>query len=258
MGFISNIEEKVSDNPIYISKLTKFKALRETTRSKLQIIPYYFRHFSRHDETHSEAIIHYIEMLLGKKAINELSLSDQLMIELAAYLHDIGMSLEYDEIKAYFSNREFESRIKEVIPKGYKDLDAIVEDLLSNPAVMEKESDRNVLKIYSAVTIAIENVFRNGHAQRSAEYIVNDEQIQSLLGIRCTKLLANICQKHESNIEKIMDLPYEENGIFGDYMHPRFIAGMLCLGDLLDLDTDRFNETVLKASCEMPLLSQIH
>ncbi len=44
---------------------------------------------------------------------------------------------------------------------------------------------------------------------------------------------------------KILELQHTTNGIVNDYCHPRFIALMLCLGDLLDLDTDRFNEYFL-------------
>ena len=55
-----------------------------------------------------------------------------------------------------------------------------------------------------------------------------------------------------------MELPYKSNGIIDDYMHPRFIASMLCIGDLLDLDTDRFNEESLKSSSPMPESSKLH
>lgn len=258
MGFKTNIEDYAIKNPTYSAKLTKINALIEAMRNKLQIIPFYFRHFSRHDESHSEAIIHYLEMLLGKNAIERISMSDQLMIVLASYAHDIGMSLEYKDIKSMFNNENFDELLRESIPKGYKDLDTIVERLLEDPLAIDNECDKNVLKLYSDVSIAIENLFRKGHSERSEDYIITDEQMKSLLGIRCTFLLGKICSKHEQSIDNIMDLPYEENGVFGDYLHPRFIAGMLCLGDLLDLDTDRFDEKVLRASCDMPLLSQIH
>ena len=51
----------------------------------------------------------------------------------------------------------------------------------------------------------------------------------------------------KEDIRNIDMLYYEENGLFHqDYVHPRFIAGMLCLGDLLDMDTNRFNKYLSK------------
>ncbi|WP_423247986.1 HD domain-containing protein [Vallitalea maricola] len=43
-----------------------------------------------------------------------------------------------------------------------------------------------------------------------------------------------------------------------DYCHPRFIALMLCLSDLLDLNKDRFNEYFLDVITPLPNDSAMH
>ncbi len=76
----------------------KLQVILTNLTKKLNIIPLYFRHFSRHDASHSEKILQYIEMLLGKEGISILSQSDWAMIILASYSHDVGMSIQHNQI----------------------------------------------------------------------------------------------------------------------------------------------------------------
>lgn len=46
--------------------------------------------------------------------------------------------------------------------------------------------------------------------------------------------------------------------LFGDYLHPRLITAMLCFCDFLDMDTDRFDETMLNAISDLPKLFREH
>lgn len=258
MGFVENVKKYCEENKEYSALRTNLEAAILSLEKQLGGIPLYFRHFSRHDSSHSTAIIQYLEMLLGERAITRLSISDQVFIILAAYSHDIGMSLEHKQIKDYFNKSDFAESLKNRIPRGFKDLDDIVDEILNFPDSVKNFENSDVLRIYSDVSVAIENIFRAEHAKRSAEQIKSDSTIVSALGIRGTKILSRICSLHDGSIDQIMSLPFEENGLFSDYMHPRFVAGMLCLGDLLDLDTDRFDEIVLRASNDMPVLSQLH
>ena len=58
---------------------------------------------------------------------------------------------------------------------------------------------------------------------------------------RLIKLLGQICALHTKPNEKVLELEYQTNGFGSDYAHPRFISMMLRLGDLLDIDNNRFN-----------------
>ena len=55
-----------------------------------------------------------------------------------------------------------------------------------------------------------------------------------------------------------MKLDYETNGFNSDYAHPRFVAMMLRLGDLLDIDNGRFNKGALAAAGGLPETSKPH
>ena len=57
------------------------------------------------------------------------------------------------------------------------------------------------------------------------------------------ELLAEISLLHWEDFNDVMSRLYQEaNGYKGDYIHPRFIACLIRLGDLLDFDNNRFNE----------------
>lgn len=242
----------------YKDTMVEFDSCLLKVLKELRIIPYYFVHFSRHDQSHSEKIIQYLEALLGETCINKLSASDLLMILLSCYTHDLGMALSFKEIEEKFSEDEFSKILKGSIDTSYADFKEIVKKILEFPDTYKECQTKDLAKLYAEVTIVIENVFRNGHASRSKERILKSKELRNLLGDRIVNFLADICSLHDQNICNVLNLPQEENGLFSDYFHPRFIAVLLCLGDLLDLDTDRFDETMLKASSDMPVLSELH
>lgn len=66
-----------------------------------------FPSYSRHDSSHSEAIIHNIEMLLGEENINELSATDCFAILHTVYIHDIGMCITHADREAILKNKRF-------------------------------------------------------------------------------------------------------------------------------------------------------
>ncbi len=258
MKLLDNIKKFCEIHQEYADTMLKCESVILSLRKRLCVIPMYFRHFSRHDESHSEKIIQYLEMLFGDDGLAKLSMSDQLFLLLSAYAHDIGMALEHNKIEEFFNDTGFADELRAKVPDGYKDLNDIVKEILEFPDSVKNCKNSDVLRLYSNVSVAIENVFRSGHAKRSKEYVTDDLAINGTLGIRPTKILGEICALHDGAIDGIMSIPFEENGLFGDFLHPRFVAGMLCLGDLLDLDTDRFDEVILRSSSEMPLLSMLH
>lgn len=56
----------------------------------------------------------------------------------------------------------------------------------------------------------------------------------------------------------MLELPYETNGFGSDYAHPRFVAMLLRLGDLLDVDNGRFNAAAEEVIGGLPESSVAH
>mgnify|MGYP002701701971 FL=1 len=71
-----------------------------------------------------------------------------------------------------------------------------------------------------------------------------------------------ICEAHGKPFEAIMQLEQCADGVVTDDFHPRFIAAMLRLGDLLDLDSGRFPRWFVSEISRdknlIPKLSSLH
>jgi hypothetical protein len=246
----------------YREQVTYFNSAIQGLDKALELVPQYFKHFSKHDGSHSREIVSHIENVLGEENIKKLSLSDQMMIMLAAYAHDIGMVLDPTEIEALFSREDLSDVLKANLDTSYDDFKGIISRILTKHGYSTPE---DAFQMYKDVEIIIENTFRRGHAQKSAQIIMEhakeqntEDSLRELLHFRGLKHLADICAAHGKSPKEILELPAQENGMFGDHYHPRFIASLLCLGDLLDLDTDRFDDKLLSVVSEMPSLSSLH
>ncbi len=71
-------------------------------------------------------------------------------------------------------------------------------------------------------------------------------------------LLGQLSLLHTRNQEEVLHLDYISNGYAADYIHPRFLAEMLRLGDLLDADNSRFEPTAELVTGELPQDSAAH
>lgn len=238
------------------NKYDLLKVIISDAAKKLETSSRFFPHFSKHDITHSNTIELEICNLIGEERLKLLSCSDLIMMLLCFTLHDIGMALEYKEIYESFSSDEMKKFISENALNEKSPVQQVCKRLQSLGGI-ENDYEKSI-DIYNDIVLVIEEKNRSIHAKKSKDYICNDENIKKCVGIRCSKLLATICELHQMPTKEIMTLPHKCNGFLGDFIHPRFIASMLCLGDLLDLDTDRFDETNIKASTPFPKLSAIH
>jgi hypothetical protein len=109
--------------------------------------------------------------------------------------------------------------------------------------------------------------FRRQHPQR-AQKIVGDPWKEiglssprtELIPARLFTLLGQVCQMHGAGFDAVMkSLPFRETGMANDDCHPRFVACMLRLGDLLDLDDNRFCPVMMRmAGDNRPALSKAH
>ena len=63
---------------------------------------------------------------------------------------------------------------------------------------------------------------------------------------------------YTGGFDHIMKLPAEDDGYVGDYAHPRFVSVLLQLGDLLDMDNDRFHPLIRECIGALPEMSERH
>ena len=241
------------------------------------IIAHDFPHYSVHDKEHSRTIVEAIEMFLGKWRIDRLSIGDVWLFLNAAYGHDIGMLIRYREVIDLWRNdSDFAAYLENVMKNPDSDMQeaALFYKQLQNVLHDRKQMDgieEDLYKIYELtndwpviirknVMMLTSDYMRKHHQERSQKFFDN---LAETLGIniaenRLYQLLGNIVYAHGSNFDYILEkLPKETNGFGNERMHPQFIAILLRLGDLLDLDNNRFDFVALEHFGNLPHLSEV-
>ena len=263
---MKNIEdifrEKASENSAYECLVTHWNVVKENASKVLSCVKMIFPHYTLHDESHSRAILENIQRVLGNEVIISLSVTDLWMLLCAAYYHDIGMFVDGADIEETFKDEKFFDYVEEI----KKDTSSA----LNKYAIIFEQKDnklnfKNDVKLdinsFNAARFLLADYMRKKHATRSMKYVEeNDNAILLHSGLdRLVGFIAKCCFLHYEDFEKVEKLSKCENGINGDDCHPMFVACMLRLGDLLDLDASRVSNVLLShLYTSLPADSVIH
>ncbi len=250
--------------PEYANLYATWQLNKRSCSDVLKSVVIHYPYFSLHDASHAETVVARIEMLLGKR-IETLSPTDTWLLLHAAYAHDLGMILRWQQIENVWDKPEFQSFISNLGNSVDSELrDAAI--FLQKPNEMELKA-LWALKTYRYVKLINAAYFRGQHAYLSKIHIQTDgknDNIQldlghsNLIQPRILKLLGDICEIHTASTAKVLGLDYQTNGVGSDYAHPRFVSMMLRLGDLLDIDNGRFNTACSSAFGTLPESSVPH
>jgi len=218
-----------------------------------------FPHYSLHDESHSITIINNIVRVIGKEKLEKLSAIDIWLILEASYCHDIGMVVSSDKLIEALNSKDFIDFFKEVQQDKKNGLhEFALQFSIEGGKIKYKSSELN-LEYHDGIKFILAEFFRRTHSDRSKEIITNPNgelKLSSPRGVipqRIFKILADICSSHTKNFEDVMKLPFSEVGIDIENSHPRFISCLLRIGDLLDLDNNRFSDVMLRTLSKIPI-----
>ncbi|ASF44892.1 HD domain-containing protein [Methylovulum psychrotolerans] len=236
----------------------------------LQTVGNLFPHYSRHDESHSKQILINIERLLGEDNIARLTAADTWLLLEAAYWHDIGMVVPHKDIQDAFSQTDFQHYVDEIRNNPHHGLHRFCLSFKLNNMSQCFGGADTPLEAVDKFRELMAEWFRRQHASRAGK-IVEDPWTSAgissprteLIPTRLFKLLGHICKMHGLPFKDLlapMSLLFREDGLMmGDNCHPRFVACLLRLGDLLDLDDNRFCPVMqLIAGENRPPLSKAH
>lgn len=243
----------------------------------LQVTLHSFLTYSRHDETHALAVLNNIEMVLGQERIAELSATDCFVLLHTVYIHDIGMCITQQDRRDIINNDKFVEMIDELQLAGDEGTRKAIKALkrtdynCNNRAEYiskMKELFRAKLDVYYAIIQLMSDYRRSEHGKKSAEKLYEWTMEPDKLGsgfsmtgvpLRIFLAIARCAQMHTyENFNDIKKLPYEDGGYASDHYHPRFIAVLLMLGDLLDMDNDRFHPMIFEFVEDFPETSRNH
>lgn len=240
---------------------------QELIPKALQQVGQLFPHYSRHDQSHSEQILINIERLLGEHRIRLLSATDTWLLLEAAYWHDIGMVVPYQALKDALENPEFQIYRLQISADSSHELHDFALHFDGTDLTKAFTGAKNPLDAVNKFRILMAEWFRRDHHNRS-DKSVNDPWRElaissprtELIPKRLFRLLGQICSLHGASFTDVLNqLPHTEVGISNDDCHPRFVACLLRLGDLLDMDDNRFCPVMQRiAGDDRPVLSKAH
>ena len=236
-----------------------------------------FPTYSKHDETHAESVLHNIEMILGQERIAELSASDCFMLLHTVYIHDIGMCITYQDRENIIQNDKFIRMVESLQQNGDTSFDKAIKALKQTDYSYTDDEDRitkrkrlyqDKLQVYYAIIHLLANYRRGEHGDISKERLYSWTLESDKLGIgfslagiplRMFLSIASSAELHtEPDFTKVLELPQEDGGFASDYIHPRFVSVMLQLGDILDMDNNRFHPLTKECMGDLPETSEQH
>ena len=199
-----------------------------------------FVNYSLHDASHSRSVIQSIERFLGEGRIRQLSATDTFMLLICAYAHDYGMAQSFRKIYNILGSREFESFLRKMDENKNmleKEDAWAIHNLL---CYLDRAKPSLALNdMYFSIMLVIQMYLRPNHWKGAADIVEDfDKLLQGGLKRRFiwgSEGVVEICKSHGQPIQTILSFSQRAGGIVGDEFHPRFVAAMLRLGDLLDL-----------------------
>jgi hypothetical protein len=262
--FEQALRKKCEQNPDLSLLLSQWEYDRRLVADALQTVVRYFPHYSRHDASHSNTILVQVARVLGQARIDALSATDLWLLLEAAYQHDIGMVVTDEQVRGWWKEPGFKEFLAQLQNSSDPEL-ARAAGLLA-PQTSPRELPRDwPIEVSRTLTLVIAEYARRQHAA-NAERIIRDPERTigmasprtHLIPARLFRLLGTICSHHGRSFEDTMRLPLQESGLGTDDAHPRFVACMLRLGDLLDLDNGRFCPVMVRSFGSLPSSSLAH
>jgi len=224
-----------------------------------------FPHYSLHDASHSNQIVTNIERILGTENINLLSATDLWMILESAFCHDIGMVIPMEKVREDWDKPEFKSFLNLIINDSTHEFNFIAKKYQEGCKDDFLANSHWPLDVLEEIRLLLAEFYRKSHASNSEKIIRNplneiglNSPRNELLPNRLFKILGAVSAHHGYSFEDVMSLPKKEVGLGNDEAHPRYIACLLRLGDLLDLDDNRFCPVMLKTAGNVPLSTHAH
>lgn len=202
---------KSVDSPFLPKIQEVYEQVKDILNSRVQHV---FPHYTLHNTGHSFRIMEYMSKLVGDiTKLNELEIA---LMVYSALLHDIGMAVSEDDINSIKADSFPFCEVKF--------------------SAMKKIMGGNEV-------LALQEYVRRIHASLSGRYIRENLKdklvIPKLTSLDFTKELALICEAHTEDYDWIK-ANLRTNEVRGDYsFNPQFIAAILRLADILDIDGNR-------------------
>ncbi|NBB31808.1 ATP-binding protein [Cellulophaga sp. BC115SP] len=253
-----HLEETAKVNPTFKVLDSIWQLNKRNLSTALANVNQYYPHYSLHEKSHSNTIVSNIESFLGEERIKKLSPTNAWLILMASFTHDLGMVVFQDLVEKEWESDDFQTFLKEIsewedeaMSESGNILLQIQELSKNNSNEIKWLSNLTPIKVKNALTLAVAEYIRRVHHKRSADILRGADKLfydvakafySDQIPQRLMNILGEVAYLHGVDFYEIFSkLDYESNGISSDKINPRFVASLLRLGDLLDVDDKRFN-----------------
>lgn len=245
----------------------QWKYDKELVPKALKNVGNLFPHYSQHEQSHSEQILVNIERILGEERISLLSATDTWLLLESAYWHDIGMVVPREQMLNTLHDEKFADFIKKLSEDRSSELHEFAKTFNFSNMGTAFIGASHPLDAFEQFRWLMAEWFRQQHPKQAENIIIEPWQSigvssprTELIPARLFQILGRVCAIHGESFESLLSsLSYRETGMANDDCHPRFIACMLRLGDLFDIEDNRFCPVMQRIAGESrPNLSKAH
>lgn len=243
MNFFEKILEEKSKQENTTDYFTQWNYDKELYTDILLGVRDYYSNYTDHGKKHSETILTNILRILGEESIKKFSTLDLWLILEATYLHDCGMYITREEAKKVIQDDNFKSYYSNILNNSEHPMYSYTQFFSQDKNGFSYNQIHYNVDYDYAMRFIISSYKRSSHAADFRKVIGN---LKKLLHDRIYRILFSISESHGKSFEDVMKLPKKENGIGNEIGHPIFIACLLRMGDLLDIDNKRFSEKLIE------------
>jgi len=243
MNFFEKILEEKSKQENTTDYFTQWNYDKELYTDILLGVRDYYSNYTDHGKKHSETILTNILRILGEESIKKFSTLDLWLILEATYLHDCGMYITREEAKKVIQDDNFKSYYSNILNNPEHPMYNYTQFFSQDKNGFSYNQIHYNVDYDYAMRFIISSYKRSSHAADFRKVIGNSKK---LLHDRIYRILFSISESHGKSFEDVMKLPKKENGIGNEIGHPIFIACLLRMGDLLDIDNKRFSEKLIE------------
>ena len=240
MNYFEKILDEKTKQENTIDYFTQWNYDKEIYLDVLAGVRDYYPNYTDHSNKHSEAILTNILRMFGEDGILKLSSFDLWLLLESVYLHDCGMYITREEAIKVLNDDNFKQFFYNISQDRrnpmYKYTKFFGDKYEYSDTIYHPNHDYSMRFIISSYK-------RSKHSEDFQKVI---EWKDKLLPDRMYKILGNIAKAHGEKFSDVLKLPKKENGLGNELGHPIFIASLLRIGDLLDIDNNRFSKMLIK------------
>lgn len=197
------------------------------------------REYTLHDENHIFNMLYLASKLIPKESLTKISTPDIMMIILAIFLHDIGMSPPGELIRAWKNQLSDEEALPyaEEISKFQRFRSSFVRELQEIESFHKSKQPSKAQLVEDQI---ITYYIRATHADRARKLIAKDWAGKiKYQDTDLTATLAEICFSHNENHVALLDMETVKLCSEDTFLCLPFVSVILRLTDIMDFDTKR-------------------